>query len=174
MILKAVKSPLLACLLLFSFNSKADSIETHKFYVSLSDIKYNEESNTFQLSFSIFTDDLELAFEKQTGKKIHLDEITSANKQWVFEYVTTHFSAKADAKTLKLISIGYELESDVTWVYLESVKTEIPNSIELSNTILFELYSEQKNLVKISIGKDDYSALLTSENSKEIIKMIDE
>ena len=148
MILKAVKSTLLACFLLFNFNSKAGSIKAHKFYVSLSDIKYNEESSTFQLSCSIFTDDLELAFENQTGKKIHLDEITPSNEQWVFEYVNAHFSAKTDGKPLKLIGIGYELEADVTWVYLESEEVDVPKTIELSNTILFELYSEQKNLVK--------------------------
>ena len=165
---------LLGFFLLINFNTNANIDDAHKFYVSHLNMNYDAQSKTFQLSFSIFTEDLEITLGKQSGEKINLDEITNANEKLVFDYVNKHFSAKVDGESLKLKSIGYELDVDVTWVYIETDPIDIPESIEISNNILFELYPEQKNMVKIKIEERDYSVLLTIKNPVEIIKLIDE
>ena len=162
---------LIGFFMLINFNTKANVDYGHKFYVSHLNMNYDEQSKTFQLSFSIFINDLEMTLEKQSGKKINLDEITDANEKLVFDYVNKHFFAKVDGNSLNLNSIGYELEEDLVWVYIESVQTEIPKSIEIANNILFELFSEQKNMVKIKIGEHDYSALLTIKNPVELIRI---
>lgn len=171
--LKTISYLLLAFFLLFNLNTKANVDDAHKFYVSHLNMNYDEKSKTFQLSFSIFINDLEMTLKKQTGKKINLDEITNVNEKFVFEYVNEHFIAKVEGKPLKLKSIGYELEDDVVWVYIETVQTKIPESFEITNKILFELYPEQKNMVKIKVGENDYSALFTVKNLVEIIKLND-
>ena len=158
---------------MINLNTKANFDDAHKFYVSQLDMRYDGQSKTFQLSFSINIEDLEKALEKQHGKKLNLDENKEDNEELVFEYVNKHFLAKIDGKPLKLISIGYELEVDATWVYIETSQIEIPESIEITNKILFELFPEQKNLVKIKVGENDYSALLTIKNPVEIIILKD-
>ena len=157
--------------MLICLNTKANVDDTHKFYVSHLNMNYDEQSKTFQLSFSIFIEDLEITLKKQSGKKINLDDITNTNEILVFDYVNAHFIAKIEGASLDLKSIGYELEEDVVWVYIESIQTEIPESIEITNNILFELYPEQKNMVKIKIGEKDYSALLTIKNPVELIRI---
>ena len=164
---------LLGIFLMIHFKTRASEVEAHKFYVSHLNMNYDEHSETFQLSFSIFINDLEMTLEKQSGKKTNLDEITNANENLVFGYVNSHFSAKIEGKLLELKNIGYELEDDVVWVYIESDQTEIPESFEISNKILFELFPEQKNMVKIKIGEHDYSALFTAKNPVELIKLND-
>jgi hypothetical protein len=169
--LKTINFFLIAIFFLNNFAAKVNAIDEHKYYTSHLNMKYDVQSKTFQLSFSIFTDDLESTLKKESGEKIRLDEITDANKKLVFEYVKDHFWAIVDGKFLKLENIGYELNVDVIWIYIETSETEIPESIEIANTILFDLYPEQKNMVKINIGEDDYSALLTIKNPVEVIKL---
>ena len=171
--LRSIIYLLLGIFLLINFSTKANGVDAHKFYVSHLNMNYDEQSKTFQLSFSINIEDLEKTLGKQTGKKINLDEITNANEKLVFDYVNSHFSTKVEGNPLNLSSIGYELEDDVVWVYIETNQTEIPESFEITNKILFELYPEQKNMVKIKIGENAYSALFTEKNSAEIIKLND-
>jgi hypothetical protein len=169
--LKTINYLLIGLFFLNNLNTKANVNDEHKYYTSQLNMKYDVQSKTFQLSFSIFTDDMENTLGKESGKRIKLDEITDANKKLVFEYVKDHFWAIVDGRFLKLENIGYELNVDVIWVYIETGETEIPEAIEIANTILFDLYPEQKNMVKINIGEDDYSALLTIKNPVEVIKL---
>ncbi len=169
--LKTTYYLLLGIFLLINSHTIANIDIAHKHYVSHLNMRYDEQSKIFQLSFSIFIDDLEMALKKQTGNKINLDEINETTEELVFEYINKQFSIKIDGEALKLKNIGYEIETDKVWVYIESVKTEIPESFEITNNILFELFSEQKNMVKIKVGENDYSALFTSKNPVEIIKL---
>jgi hypothetical protein len=168
--IKTINYLMIGFFLLINFNAIAND-DVHKFYVSHLNMKYNEQSKTFQLSFSIFTEDLEMTLGNQSNEKINLDVFTDANEKLVFDYVKQHFSTKIEGESLKLKSIGYELDVDIAWVYIETIQTEIPNSIEITNTILFELFPDQKNMVKINIGEEDYSALLTIKNPIEILKL---
>lgn len=169
--LKIINYFLIGFFVLITANTKANLDITHKFYVSLLNMKYDEKSKTFQLSFSIFIEDLEKTLEKQTGEKINLDEVTDNNEALVFNYVNDHFSTKVDGNQLNLISIGYEIEGEKIWVYVESLQTEIPDSLEIVNSILFELYREQQNTIKIKIGENDYSALITIKNPVALIRI---
>lgn len=164
---------LIVFFLLIDIQTKATSEDTHKFYVSQLNMDYNEQLKTFQLSFSIFINDLEMTLENKTDKKIKLDEITDVNESLVFEYVKDHFYIKTVEKILDLKNIGYEIEEDLIWVYIETTQTEIPQSLEIKNDVLFELFTEQKNMVKIKIGEHDYSALFTVKNPIENIKLDD-
>jgi hypothetical protein len=129
---------LIGFFLLIDLQTKATDVDTHKFYVSHLNMNYDEQLKTFQLSFSIFVNDLELTLEKKTGKKINLDDITDVNESIVFKYVNTHFYMKTAGKILDLKNVGYEIEEDIVWVYIETIQTEIPQSLEIKNNILFE------------------------------------
>jgi hypothetical protein len=171
--LKTIIFLLIGFFFLIDLQTKANVDETHKFYVSHLNMNFDEQSKTFQLSFSIFIDDLEMTLEKQFGNKTNLDEVTDSSESLVFDYVNTHFLMKIEGKTLGLKGIGYEIEDDIIWVYIETIQTEIPESIEITNNIMFELYAEQKNMVKIKVGERDYSALFTVKNPVEIVKLSD-
>ena len=55
----------------------------HKFYVAIFQMDYVPEKNVIQMTSRVFTDDLELAFEKKFDKKFYLGtsrEIPEAKK----------------------------------------------------------------------------------------------
>jgi len=109
---------------------------------------YNAETETFHLSYSLYTDDFELALRKQTGLKIEIERFSESNEKLIFDFIINHFSLKITGVQLELTSVGYELENDKTWVYIESTKIKIPESTEIRDVVLFKLFSEQKNWKK--------------------------
>jgi hypothetical protein len=109
---------------------------------------YKKETETFHLSYSLYTDDFELALRKQTGLKIEIGRFSESNEKLIFDFIINHFSLKITGVQLELTSVGYELENDKTWVYIESTKIKIPESTEIRDVVLFKLFSEQKNWKK--------------------------
>jgi len=49
------------------------SFSAHKFYVSVTQVVYNEATKTIELSSRIFIDDLEKALQKRHQTKLYLD-----------------------------------------------------------------------------------------------------
>ncbi len=174
---------LLACLLLpFSGNGfysdrgcvahKSASVGAHEFYVGLSDIVYNAETRTYEITIKVFTDDLELALTEMSGKKILLDKKEQAEEldAMVFKYVESKFAVKAKNGTaLTLQRIGRETEQDVTWIYLESAPMQPLNAAVVSNTMMMEIYEKQTHIVHITQGGKTESALLHESRKSDTI-----
>lgn len=174
---------LLACLLLpFSgngINSDRGSVarecvlvEAHEFYVGLSDILYNAETRTYEITIKVFTDDLELVLNEMSGKKVVLGnaEEAQAHDDLVFSYVENTFAVKAKNGTaLTLQRIGRETEQDVTWIYLESAPMQPLNAAVVSNTMMMEIYEKQTHIVHITQGGKTESALLHESRKSDTI-----
>ena len=76
----------------------------HPFFVSMTDINYNDKNKTLEISVRIFTDDLEKTI-RQTykGKVDLLNKNDKANSEkLVQQYINKHLIIKADGKVLNL------------------------------------------------------------------------
>ncbi len=120
----------------------------------MSEIHFNSASNKLEIFLSIFLDDLGLAFEEKTDKKIHLctemevDEADDVLKQ----YVDKHFMFFENEQKVNLHMIGKEISDDMASVhiYLESETLDANADLKHKNSILHHLYSDQKNMTTIS------------------------
>lgn len=121
----------------------------HKFYMSITDIKYNEQANSLEITIKFFTDDLEKALEKESKQRIYLgtekeiDQINPILKT----YLQERFIIKKNEQNLSLIYIGKESESDYTWAYLELKDYNPQEKIWIQNTVLIDLFPEQVNRI---------------------------
>ena len=125
----------------------------HKYYVSLTTINYSIESQTFEITMRLFPDDLDLAIKHITGENPHLSTKLEHNMadKWLREYISNHFRISSEDINLPINYLGKEAEGNALWVYLESDTISGKNDIILKNTILTEMFSEQKNIVQIYI-----------------------
>lgn len=147
---------LLALLPLLSFNV------AHKFYVSATDIKYNEEKQSLQIISHVFTDDLEDLLKTRYSKELFLTEErehSSADK-YVERYFMDKFSISVNGQKRSLNYIGKEYDKDQLLVYIEVEDVEPMNKIRVENAILTDLFPEQKNVVKVSNSGKVKSLLL--------------
>lgn len=131
----------------------------HPFYLSLTEIKYKPEESALHIAQKIFWDDLEYALKEETGlkidflnstKNIHLDRV-------IEKYLLTHNEIRVNGKQVNIKYLGYEIEDDAAWFYLEANNINKPYEIQIKNTILLDHFPSQKNIVHVYIGTSSKS-----------------
>lgn len=121
----------------------------HDFHASVTQMQYDSKERTFEISIRIFTDDFEKALAEATRSKVNLNG-PGKNDQLIEKYVQTHFSyANAQKQPKPIKYIGYEVETDAHWIYLEMPYTEPFKGGSLKQNVLMEMFDDQVNMVNI-------------------------
>ncbi len=146
----------------------------HPFYLSVTDIKYNDKNKSLEIACKMFTSDLEDALKKTTNKSV--DILNPKNKPEVekilFEYITKRLSVNLNGKLKTLKFIGYEKEDEVIWTYMEIEKCEKPKQLIIQNSLLYDQIKEQINLVQIEIGDFKKSSKVTNPEKEMKFEII--
>lgn len=125
----------------------------HPLHVSVTEIEYNEKAKALQIISRIFIDDLETSIRKKTG----IDELDILNpkdglktEELVGNYLKDHFQIKLDGKEQKTNFLGYEVEDFALICYIEIENVKGFKSIQVTNTVITEMYDDQSNLVHVT------------------------
>lgn len=139
------------------------SFMLHKFYVGIYQVNYVAKKKEVQITARIFIDDFEKALEKRYKKKLYLatsKENAEANTL-ISSYLTEKFQIKINNSNKTLKFLGKETEDNVLICYLTAPVNEKITSIEIVNSVLTEMFSEQQNIVHANINGNKKSLLLT-------------
>jgi hypothetical protein len=141
----------------------------HPFFLSVTDMKYNEKNKSMEIACKMFTNDLEDALKRTTKKTVDL--INSKDKtetqKLISDYITKRLTVSINGKIKTLKCIGYEKEDDVIWTYMEIEKCEKPKQLVIQNGLLYDFLKEQVNLVSFEIDGNKRSSKV-SNPEKEI------
>lgn len=139
----------------------------HKFYVSLTEIRYNPGSERLEVSMRIFPDDLDLALERAFQVSTHLaTEIESEEADSLLQvYLDLHFAIEVDGEPVLLKYLGKEPEADAIWCYLESAAIDKMGTIVIRSSLLTEAFEEQVNIIQVYAGDWNRGMLLTREQT---------
>jgi len=145
----------------------------HEYYIGLAEVRIDTQKKTFNVSCKMFTDDLENALYKSKGRKLDLAESLEDNeaKALLFEYIKERFKIYADSKELNYQLIGFEMEDDATWCYLEMSKYKRAKKITVINSLLFDYLPKQINLVQLYIDKKNESVKLINPEMKAVFEL---
>lgn len=142
---------------------EANRLAAHPLYVSVTEINHHLADKNLEISCKIFTDD----FEKTLANIYHtkVDLSAPANKpladKMVKEYIKSHLQLKLDGKPVTLEYIGFEKENEAVWSYFQVSNTAVaPKKIEVVNSILYESYDKQMNLMHVSVNGNRKSTRL--------------
>lgn len=144
----------------------------HKFYVSVTQIDFNEKKSRVEISTRIFIDDLEKALEKKHNQKFNLaTKIEAKNaKELTEKYLLQKLSIKINGQEQSLVFLGSEYEDDVLICYLKIDNSKKITTFEVFNNVLTETYTEQQNIVHTNINNTKRSFLLTQIDKIASIK----
>lgn len=145
----------------------------HEHYISLTKIDFVKEQRSVQITMRFFIDDLEKALENQFELPLELatkNENNQANG-YLETYIRDKFRINLNKLEQSYTYLGKEYEDDVVYIYLEIENVDNINVIEVQNSMLIELFEEQQNYVKLSIGKVQKTFILIKANDKEILKL---
>ena len=144
----------------------------HKYYLSLTQIAYNNEEKTVEVIINVFIDDIETALNKIHSKELLLNtKKEPTNTDVYFEkYLQDHVQFNIDDMPVTYKYLGKEYEGDIVYFYLEIKNIERLQTIEIKNTLLVDFFPKQQNLIKSKVNSMHKSVLLTKENDKGLLK----
>jgi len=139
----------------------------HKFYVSLTEVRYNTQAERFEVSMRIFPDDLDRALMERSGIRTQLaTELEHEKADSLLQaYLLESFSIRADGQLVAVSYLGKEQESDAIWCYLESSPLPGPQSISIRHELLTDVFPEQVNIVQVYIDNWNKGLLLNRTQS---------
>jgi len=154
------------------FAVTAFTIPAHRFYLSLTEVHIDSKKKTLDVSCKLFTDDLEEAFLKKYGKKIDLATATKdkATQTLLNNYINENFKINVGGRLQILRFVGYEVETDATWCYLETVPFNGKGTVSIYDALLYDYLPDQSNMIDVSWNEVDKSAKLS--NPEKLVELI--
>ncbi|MDQ3291787.1 MAG: hypothetical protein M3Q05_10905 [Bacteroidota bacterium] len=136
--------------------------------MSVTEIRHNGKSKNLEISSRIFFDDLENTLEKKYKVQINILKPTDPKQinDLIADYLQQQLQLRVDGKLVKLKYLGYEIEEDAAWCYLEAPQATPFKKLEISDAILFDQHPEQQNMVHVTVGNKRQSTKLDNPESK--------
>jgi hypothetical protein len=139
--------------------------------VSVTQIEYVKEKQAVQIISRIFIDDFEKLLRERYDSNITLAVKNESNKVnfYVEKYLAEKFQIKINGAKAQMNFIGKEYEADIVYCYLEIENVKNITSFEVTNQVLFDLFDEQKNIVRTNINDKNKSFILIKQNDKGLL-----
>ena len=141
----------------------------HPFFITLTELRFNPSSKKMELAQKIFWDDLEVALSKEAGGAVDFLKPKDKAKleSQIKAYLLKHTQVWVNGKTVQLTYVGYEVEEDAAWFYLESTATTTPKTVEVQNTLLLRDFDGQQNIVHVYLNSKSPKSLLLGEGKEK-------
>lgn len=155
--------------ILFSFLS---AFTFHKFYVGVFQIDYFKEKKAVQITARLFIDDLEKALYKKHNKHIYIttkDEIAEANTL-IANYLSEKLKIKINNKSQTIQFLTKEQEDNIVICYLKIPFKDNIKDLEITNTVLSDIFKEQQNLVHLNLNSNKKTLLFTNTETNQKLK----
>lgn len=140
--------------------------EIHPLHVSVTEIEMDEKDKRLEIMMRVFVDDLETTLRRELNQP-ELDILslsTNRRDEIVSSYLKDHFKISLDSKTQKTNYIGNEQEGDAFIFYIEVPSVKKWKTIQVQNDIIIDTYSDQSNLIHVTVQEKVKSLRLTKSN----------
>ncbi len=132
------------------------SASDHDIHLSRCLLEYNEDSKSIQVSMHIFLDDLEaILAERGATERLNLctEKEHPKGEQYMLDYINEQFKVSVNGKKQTFKFIGKEISEDylAAWCYLEFQQVVGINSISIVNSVLMDLYDDQRTIVQLKV-----------------------
>ena len=158
--------------LLNIFQLSFTDFATHKFYLSTTEIEYKKDIKTFQIITQLFIDDLELLLQQQEKSlRLFPDSNAKHSDSLLIINLKKEFQLIINGEPQEISYIGKEYKNDIVVCYLELYLDEIPSTIEIKNSMFFDLFDSQQNIIHYWNKTIRKSFLLHSKSPNLVINL---
>ncbi|MDA8693369.1 hypothetical protein N9L92_04840 [Saprospiraceae bacterium] len=142
------------------------------------DLNYSSDQESVQFSLFMFIDDFEATIKEKEGGlnlKLFTEKESTVSDSLIYNYIQSHVIVDIDDESKKMIYIGREIdEKDLQgmWIYLEIENQKEFESLNITNSILTESFSDQRNIIDVMIdNKRKAYHILDLKNDNKKIKV---
>lgn len=143
----------------------------HKYYLSVTDLAYNEEQKAIQIITRLFYDDLETVLQARYDETLKVDAAQNQEKldTYLTKYLNQKMKVSVNGTSQQLQFLGKEYEEDYVVCYIEITEVERIKSVEIKSTLLLDMFPEQKNMVHTEILGKKKSLLLQDGKTNAVL-----
>lgn len=140
--------------------------EDHDIHLSRTNVEYNQNNRSIEITTHIFIDDLELALYQEGIDSLYICTRHEADdaEAWINSYLTDHLIVQAEQDTLSWNFLGKEISDDLfgVWCYMEIEDVHTLHHLEVSVDYFVDLYDDQKNILELK-ASDQYEFFLLDD-----------
>jgi hypothetical protein len=144
----------------------------HPFYLSVTEIRHHASKKELEVSCRIFADDFEKTLKSQY--KTTFDIIHPTNRKQVDtlikDYLSKHLIITINDKVAPLSYLGYKIEEDAAWCFLEVANIPTAQKVQIKNDILYEAHPNQINMIHVVVNDTRQSTKLDNPQSDALFK----
>ena len=117
-------------------------------------------------------DDIEVSINKKYEVDLQLTTKKELkNVDTYFEkYLNEYFKIYVNDKPFNYKYLGKEYDGNIVYFYLEIPNVNEVKSIAITNKVLVQDFEKQQNIIKVTIGNNKQSKILTKKNDKAMLK----
>jgi len=148
------------------------TVVKHDFHTSITNAEYNPKTQSMEIMMKLFTDDLELTIKNKHQVLLNLNshnELPQADSL-IYNYILDNFSIQSGKKNQLAEFVGKEIENGIVFIYLEIHSFPIEKELLVKNTVFFDTFDDQSNIVNIKLEGEVESAFLKKGRETEWIK----
>ncbi|WP_370226689.1 DUF6702 family protein [Mesoflavibacter sp.] len=155
----------IAIFFLCSFNT------LHKYYVSITQIEFVKEQQSVQIISRIFIDDFESVLRKRYDKNITLDRGDDETQidDYIRKYLLTKIEISINNQEVIPNFIGKKYDDGIMHCYLEIENIKSISTFQIKNKVLFDMFEDQKNVIRTNINNKNKTVVLTAQNDKGLL-----
>ena len=154
---------LCAALVVFLYGSRP--VDAHPLHTSLAELTYDPAAREIRLSVRVFVDDLTRASAayaraKAAAGRQQTNSISTESPIVAYARFAV-LVADRGGKRLSLASCGGKRVGDLMWMCFHASSPSGPAGLQIADRILFDLYSDQINIVQAAYAGKKVNLLFT-------------
>ncbi len=155
---------LLGLALVLTLASPLRAGEKHPFHSSVCEWYFQSKEGLWEISLRLFQDDFEQVLSAHAGKTIKIQANAPGLEELMESYLRKHlgFEYKQQLQSPYRF-LGWEIQQDVVWVYMEMPSRQDLNGTFLHNSLFTEVFADQTNLTHL-VYQDRKKSLLFQKN----------
>ena len=132
----------------------AAPVFAHPIHTSLAELVYDQSAKEIRISLRVYVDDLTKASARYRN--------TASVDSGMVAYARAYFGVvDRNGRAVSLASCGEQLVGDLMWMCFRAPARTGPSGFSIAHKVLFDLYSDQINLVQANYSGRKVSLLFT-------------
>ncbi|MBK7128648.1 MAG: hypothetical protein IPM74_01530 [Crocinitomicaceae bacterium] len=169
--MKRIKSIKLTSLYLFFVFAICQSTESlaHSYFVSTSQMEYNEQSKTIDVSLKLTAHDFEHILEEKFNQRMHIEDIADSSEtgQYIQNYLKENFTLSSENILAEFMYVGKEVTlRDELFFYFSFSNITNAKIIHVKNTVLFLQFNQQQNMISYKYLDKTVSVTLVASKAE--------
>jgi hypothetical protein len=126
----------------------------HPFYVSVTEFNHNQKESVLEISCKLFADDFESTLKTQYKTVIDISnpKDTRLVDKLAYDYLQKHLVLKLNSRPAITQFVGFEKENEAVWCYLQVSNVTQLKKLEITNSLMYEMYDTQIGIMHAMAG----------------------